>query len=258
MDIIDLNEKYYSIYFMCLEDWSDDIKDAGNHKEIWFNKFKDKGLRVKIAVENNKVYGMIQYLPIEYSMVEGKELYFINCIWVHGHKKGVGNSQRRGIGSSLLKAAEDDVKLLQAKGIAAWGLSLPFWMKASWFKRKGYKKIDKNGMAVLLWKPFSDEAIPPRWIKEKKKPPLMEGKVTVTSFINGWCPAQNLVYERAKRASKESGNKVEFREISTSDKPTMDEWGICDALFVDGKKIRTGPPPSYKKIKRIISRRVNR
>ncbi len=258
MDIIDLNEKYYSIYFMCLEDWSDEIKEAGNHKEMWFQKFKDKGLRVKIAVENDKVYGMIQYLPIEYSMVEGKELYFINCIWVHGHNKGVGNFQKRGIGTKLLKAAEQDVKSLNGKGIAAWGLSLPFWMKASWFKKKGYRKIDKNGMAVLLWKPFSEEATPPRWIKEKRKPQLTEGKVTVTSFINGWCPAQNMVYERAKRASSDFGEKVEFQEISTSNKETLIEWGISDALFVDGKKIRIGPPPSYKKIKKIVSKRVNR
>ncbi len=101
MKIIDLSEKYYSTYFMCLEDWSDEMKEAGNHKEMWFQKFKDKGLRVKIVVENDKVCGMIQYLPIEYSVCEGKDLYFINCIWVHGHKKGIGNFQKRGIGTEL-------------------------------------------------------------------------------------------------------------------------------------------------------------
>lgn len=258
MDIIDLNEKFHLLYFLCLEDWSEDIKEAGNHKELWFQKFKDKGLRVKIALENGNARGMIQYLPIEHSMAEGKELYFINCIWVHGHNKGVGNCQKRGIGSKLLKAAEEDVKSLNAKGIAAWGLSLPFWMKASWYKKKGYKKVDKNGMAVLLWKPFSEEAIPPRWIKKKKKPQLIEGKVTVTSFINGWCPAQNMICERAKRASLEFDEKVEFQEISTSDKAALNEWGVSDALFIDGKEIRTGPPPSYKKIKKIISKRVKK
>ncbi len=258
MEITDLNEKFYSTYFLCLEDWSDEIKEAGNHKESWFGLFKDKGLRVKIAVENDKVCGMIQYLPVEYSIIEGKDLYFINCIWVHGYNKGIGNFQKKGIGTKLLNAAEEDVKLLGGKGIAAWGVSLPFWMKASWFKKKGYKKIDKDGMAALLWKPFSNEAVPPAWIKQKKKPQPVEGKVTVTSFINGWCPAQNLIYERAKRACLECGEKVVFQEISTSDKKAVYEWGIADALFVDGKKIRTGPPPSYEKIKKIITKRVNR
>lgn len=258
MEIIDLNEKYYSTYFLCLEDWSVEIKEAGNHKELWFQKFKDKGLRVKIAVENDKVCGMIQYLPIEYSMVEGKDLYFITCIWIHGHKQGIGNFQKKGIGTKLIEAAEEDVKLLGRKGVVAWGLSLPFWMKASWFKKKGFKKIDKNGMAVLLWKPFSKDASPPKWIEEKKKPHSNAGKVTVTSFINGWCSAQNMVYERAKRAASEFGDKVEFQEISTSCKETINEWGISDALFVDGKQVRTGPPPSYEKIKKIIAKRVKK
>lgn len=258
MEIIDINEKYYAIYFQCLEDWSDDMKDAGNHKEIWFHKFKDQGLRVKLAVEDEKVCGMIQYLPIEQSFIEGKDLYFIKCIWVHGHKQGIGNFQKRGIGTALINAAEEDVKSLNGKGIVAWGISLPFWMKASWFKKKGYKKIDKNGMMVLLWKPFTDNAIPPKWIKPKKKPGLIDGKVTVTSFINGWCPAQNIVYERAKRVSQEFGDKVEFKEVSTIDKDNLYEWGITDALFIDGKEVRTGPPPSYDKIRKIISKRVKK
>ena len=47
MEVIDLTEKYAEKYFLCLEDWSDEIKEAGNHKELWFNKMKEKGLRVK-------------------------------------------------------------------------------------------------------------------------------------------------------------------------------------------------------------------
>jgi len=35
------------------------------------------------------------------------------------------------MGKTLLQAAENDVKAMGAKGIVAWGLILPFWMKAS-------------------------------------------------------------------------------------------------------------------------------
>lgn len=258
MQITDLTENYYSPYFMCLEEWNDEVKEAGNHKEIWFNKFKDIGLRVKLAVEQEKVCGMIQYLPAEYTDIQGRDLFFIKCIWVHGHKEGIGNFQKRGIGTQLLKAAEEDVKNLNAKGIAAWGISLPFWMKSSWFRKKGYKAVDKKGMAVLLWKPFSADALPPKWIKEKKKPAQIEGKVAVTSFLNGWCPVFSMVHERAKRASQELREKVVFQEISTENKDVRDEWGISDALFVDGKELRIGPPPSYKKIRKVINKRVKK
>ncbi len=45
MKIIDLMPEHEQLYFVCLEDWSDEMKDAGNHKELWYNKMKDKGLR---------------------------------------------------------------------------------------------------------------------------------------------------------------------------------------------------------------------
>lgn len=260
MDIIDLNDEHRQIYFCCLEDWSDEVREAGPRKEMWFEKMKEKGLRVKLALDDKgEVGGMIQYLPIEHSFANGKDLHFIYCIWVHGYKHGRGNFQRKGMGKSLLAAAEEDVRESGAKGIAAWGVSLPFWMKASWFKRHGYIKADKAGIRVLLWKPFSDDAEPPNWFEEKGKlPELTPRKVTVTSFVNGWCMAQNLVYERAKRAAAEFSNKVVFREVDTSERNTLIDWGISDALFIDHKQVRTGPPPPFEKIRKLIAKRVKK
>ncbi|UCG68992.1 MAG: hypothetical protein JSV09_14590 [Thermoplasmata archaeon] len=162
------------------------------------------------------------------------------------------------MGKALIAAAEEDVMKLGAKGIVAWGVSLPFWMKASWFKKQGYKKVDKNGISVLLWKPFSQDAVPPKWIKSGKRVEINPGKVTVCAFKAGWCPAQNIVFERARKASMEFGDKVLFREIDTSDRDVFLEWGISDALFVDGKEVRTGPPPSYEKIKKTIGKRARK
>jgi N-acetylglutamate synthase-like GNAT family acetyltransferase len=259
MQIIDLTNEHKPLYFVCLEDWNEEVKEAGNHKEVWYNQMQDKGLRVKLALDDEgNVGGMIQYVPIEHAFAEGKDLYFINCIWVHGHKKGRGNFQKKGMGKALLQAAEEDVKARGAKGIAAWGISFPYWMKASWFKKQGYKKVDKDGMAVLLWKPFTDDAIPPKWIRQKQQPQKAAGKVTVTAFCNGWCPAQNMVFERAKRAASEFGDKVAFRAINTLPRETFLEWGISDALFIDDKEVRTGPPPSYEKIKKGITKRVKK
>jgi len=262
MKIIDLNEEHKQLYFMCLEDWSADIKEAGNHKEVWYTRMRDKGLGVKLAIDDQEVVGgMIQYVPIEYSFgVEGNDLYVIKCIWVHGHKQGRGNFQKKGMGTALLEAAEQDVRQRGAKGMVAWGLPIPVWMKASWFKKHGYQKVDQMGFLepVLLWKPFSDDAVKPKWVREKKRPQPMPGQVTVDAFINGWCPAMNLCFERAKRASAEFGDKVVFNKIDTLVPEVFNEWGIPDALFIDGKPVRTGPPPSYEKIKKLIAKRVRK
>ena len=261
MTIIDFSNEYKSTYFVCLEDWSEEMKEAGDHKETWYSEMKNKGLKIKLAInENGKVAGMIQYIPIEHSFVEGSGLYFILCIWVHGYKKGIGDFQKQGFGKELLQAAENDVKELGAKGIAAWGLSLPFWMKARWFKKQGYTQVDKEKIQVLLWKAFTDEATPPRWIRQKKTPEKEAGKVIISSFINGWCPVQNIVYERAKRAASapEFEEIVEFRAYDTMDRDIFIDWGIADGLFIDDEQIRTGPPPSYNKIYKKIAKKVKK
>jgi GNAT superfamily N-acetyltransferase len=259
MKVMDLPRELEKTYFQCLEDWSEDIREAGDHKEKWFDRKRGQGLRVKVALDDQgTVGGMIQYVPIEQVPVEGRDLYYVYCIWVHGYAKGRGNFQKRGMGKALLQAAEEDVRQGGGKGLVVWGLSLPFFMRASWFRKQGYRRVDRDGIQELLWKPFTADAVPPKWIKQKKKPAAEPGKVVVTCFKNGWCPAQNLAYERARRAAQELGDKVVFREIDTFKRETAAEWGISDALFIDAKQVRTGPPPTYEKIKRAIARKVKK
>jgi GNAT superfamily N-acetyltransferase len=259
MKIIDLTPEYENTYFCCLEEWSDEIREAGDHKACWYAKMKNHGLRVKLAQDDKgEIGGMIQYLPVENSTVEGHHLYCVLCIWVHGNKQGRGNFQKRGMGKSLLKAAEEDAKKLGAKGLVTWGIILPFFMRAGWFKKQGYRVADKTGIMRLLWKPFAEDAEPPKFMKARKLPDLVPGKVNVTVFINGWCPAQNLVYERTKKAIFDFGEKIVFDVYRTIDHEILSFWVISDALYVQGKQIWTGPPPSYAKIRRIIEKQIAR
>jgi len=259
MRIVDLAPEHEESYCQCLEEWSDEIKEAGGHKRAWYGRARNKGLRVKLALDDRgTVGGMIQYLPVELSPADGSGLYFILCVWVHGHKQGRGNFQKKGMGSALLEAAEADARGLGAGGMAAWGVVLPFWMRASWFKKHGYRKADRLGMMALMWKPFAADAAPPSWIRPKKKPQPEPGKVVVTGLLNGWCPAMSMVHERARRAASELGPRVEFREVRTDDRGVFLEWGMGDALFIDGTEVRSGPPPSYEKIKKKIARRLKK
>lgn len=100
MKIADITPETESHYFCCLEEYSDDIKEAGDQRQKWYNQMKDKGLKVKFALDDNNVIGgMIQYIPIEHSMFEGENLYVVLCIWVHGHKQGRGDYRKRGMGN---------------------------------------------------------------------------------------------------------------------------------------------------------------
>jgi GNAT superfamily N-acetyltransferase len=201
---------------------------------------------------------MIQYLPIEHSMAIGSDLYMILCVWVHGYEEGVGDHQGRGIGTALLSAAERDVAELGAKGVAAWGVAIPWWMRASWFKKHGYRKVERQGMQVLVWKPFTDDAVAPRWISRGPKPKAVEGQVTIAAYISGWCPAQNLVYERARQAAAEFGDDVVFESYDTSEQSAMFVCGQSDCVYLDGRPLQKGPPPSYDHIHKKIAKRVSR
>lgn len=115
--IIDLTEEHERLFSLCLEDWSDDAREAGSKRGEWLDKQKSRGLRAKLAVDDDgNIGGMIQYLPIEHSFVDGSGLYVIPCIWVHGYKQGRGNFQKKGMGKALLAAAEEDVRELGTKG----------------------------------------------------------------------------------------------------------------------------------------------
>ncbi len=261
MKIIDLDDSNLPLYLVCLEDWSDEMKEAGDLKETWYKRMRYRGLRVKLAVDDEgTVGGMIQYVPIEHSFVDGKDLYFINCIWVHGYKQGRGDFRRHGMGTALLEAAEADARELGSKGIVAWGILIPVFMRASWFRKHGFRTVDRLGMQALMWKPFSQDAVPPKWIRGKYEPDLVENKVTVSAFCSGWCPAQNMSCERAKRAAAEPqfADKVVFRAFDTFDRADIMRHGVSDALFIDRKRVWTGPPPSYDKIRKLILKRVKR
>ena len=261
MNIINLGEQEKQAYFTCLEHHSEEMAEASRLKENWYNEMKDKGLRVKLARhESGVIAGMIQYFPIEYSWVKGKDLYFIGCIWVKGGLKGQVNFQKQGLGKALLQAAENDAKTLGSKGTVAWGTSLPVWLKASWFKKQGYKPVDKKGFLgdVLLWKTFTNDAVAPEWIEQNKKPEKLEGKVKVTCISNGWCPAMNLSFLRAREVAAEFGEDVVLEEVNTMKRENFDEWGISDVLYIDGQKISTGPPPSKEKLRKKIESKIKR
>jgi hypothetical protein len=68
----------------------------------------------------------------------------------------------------------------------------------------------------------------------------------------------NLVYERALRAADEFEGEVDIKQYDTVQKEVLNEWGISDGLYIDGRPIRMGPPPSYDKIRKKIEKRARR
>ncbi|MDD5219769.1 MAG: GNAT family N-acetyltransferase [Candidatus Bipolaricaulis sp.] len=260
MRIVDLTPEHESIFASCLEERLAEAREAGSLRAEWIHVMKNRGLRAKLAVDDtNTPIGMIQYVPGRETFLDGSpDAYFIYCVWVVRFRDERGNHQGKGTGAALLEAAETDAKALGASGMAAWGLVLPVWMRASWFRKHGYRRVDRSGMAALMWKPFLPTAAAPKFVLPKKAPERIPGQVTVTSFLHGHCRAANVGHERARRACAEIGGPVVYRVIDTKSMATANEWGILDALYIDDREVRIGPPPSYEKIKRRIEKAARR
>ncbi|MBN1919105.1 MAG: GNAT family N-acetyltransferase [Verrucomicrobia bacterium] len=259
MNIVDLTEEHLPTFLACLKDWCDEQKSGGEHKEAWWRRMRDKGLRVKLAQDNDgAIVGMIQYLPIEYSCAEGHVLYYIQCIWVHGYAEGIGNRQGRGAGTLLLGAAEQDAHALGAKGMAAWGMDFPYWFPVTWYLANGYEEADKNGQAVLAWKAFADDAAPPKWITPTgKAPTLTPGKLTVTALFSPWCQDACVRFEQGRRAAAGSfGDRVVVDMVDTTDPTTLREWGEDNAILIDGEPLAWAPDLDEEKIKQTIGTKL--
>ncbi|PKN74054.1 MAG: hypothetical protein CVU50_00320 [Candidatus Cloacimonetes bacterium HGW-Cloacimonetes-3] len=259
MLVRDITETDLPMYYCCLESYADVLKQGTALKQKWYNQMKVKGLRVKLAVDDDgTVAGMIQYIPVEHTNITGKDMYYIYCIWVHGHKQGIGNRQKRGMGKALLKAAENDAMENGAKGIIAWGLRIPVWMKAAWFRKQGFISADKQGMLALMYKPFTTGTQKPSFPKQAKKPDIGKDKVILSDFVCGWCSSTNVTHANAVKLAAELPDKVELVTYDTNDRDVQAEWGIGEGLFINGKEVRSAPPLAYDELKRKVERSFSR
>ena len=49
MKIIDLSEEHKDLFCLCLEDWSDDAREAGPKRRQWLDRMQPLGLRAKLS-----------------------------------------------------------------------------------------------------------------------------------------------------------------------------------------------------------------
>ena len=236
-------------FFHCLHDEMPDDPRVIAIRRDWYNKLKPEGLRGKVMIaENGDIVGLCQYLPIEYSPFEGKDLMAILCMWVHGHDYHLGNQQGQGYGRFMLEHIEKDARNSGMKGIVAWGKDFPYWNPVSFYEHMGYSRIDKNRQDVLVWKPFTASAKSPTIRRIQQPVPGREGKIAVTVHRCGWCWGDIKECLNAREAAEGIGDFADYSEIDLSLSTCIPSKLYLDRILYKPD----GPPAGIEEIRNDI------
>ena len=259
-EIRDLTSENLGVEAVCCEVENKDLQEVADEKVAWLKEMMVKGLRAKLAYEDEKPVGFIEYLPIEYAPVGvgGRNLTFIDCIWIFNPNpdKRPSGFQGKGYGRALIEDAEADAKKT-SKGMAVTAYDHDFWFTPmSFFTHFGYKEVNRRGTLVLLMKTF-EPVEPPSFLESKYKPQLLPGKVVVDAFWNAKCPMGLVVMRRLREVCAEFGDLVFLEEICTNERKVIDQYGRSSGIHINGEG-RFWAPPSKKEIRAELKKALDK
>jgi GNAT superfamily N-acetyltransferase len=254
MRLTDVDAATEVTFLHCLHDERPDDPRVLEMRRKWLRDTQARGLRAKLLLrDDGAAVGMCQAMPIEHTHLVGRDLLAVLCIWVHGYRHLVGNQQGQGYGRTILEALEADARASGFLGVAAWGMDFPHWNPVSFYEHMGYARVDRDGAAVLVWKPFTDAARPPSFLRQARRPVGGPNRVSLAAFGNGSCMGVCQQVVAARDAAVGLEGVADYIEVDTSDREALSSWGISGGIFLDGEPLRPNePPPTSEVIRRDV------
>ncbi|MCK4379921.1 MAG: hypothetical protein KAW51_02205 [Candidatus Lokiarchaeota archaeon] len=215
----------------------------------WLRSMEKYGLRVKVALVDNIHAGFLYIMPIEINpwQIQGRELMVFPCLVSHS------KFSDKGIGKELIKAAEEETKRQDRKGIATIGYFWDFWfMPAKYFLKLGFEVAEIRGEEAILWKQFDQNAEPPHFREENYNFEPIKGKIVIDLFWNRFCLTSDVEAQRVREVVSEFGNDVILNEFSAVDQNILQRYGIERRIYVNGEMIEVGPEVEKSKLREAI------
>jgi predicted N-acetyltransferase YhbS len=203
----------------------------------WLRASHEHGLRVLVALIDDRHVGFLYMMPIEHAAwgLEGHDLMVIQCLVVRSE---AGN---RGVGKSLISAAVDEARRQGKKGVVVMAYYHDFWfMPAPFFDRCGFSLVKREGTSALLWRVLDEAAQAPEFLRRRYTFTPVQGKVVVDLFWTRCCLTTDTEAERVREVAAEFGNSVVLREYCSDDPQVRSGYGVCRAIFIDGKEVGWG------------------
>ncbi|MCK4404008.1 MAG: GNAT family N-acetyltransferase [candidate division Zixibacteria bacterium] len=244
-------------------DESDEIDACAKRRIIWLQNMYKRGLRVKVALLDDRPVGFLYVMPIEICPWGplGKDLMVIPCLFVLNKQKN------QGAGSALIAEAEEEARRLRKKGIVTTGYYSDFWfMPAPFFERVGFsiaKRRKTNpgspfGDEAILWRVFDQSAGPPEFLKPNYQFKPQSGKVVVDLFWNIFCQTSNIEAQRVREVAAEFGDAVVINEYPSDDPAILRKHQLPRGIFINGKEIGWGYGAPRDGIRKAISQALRK
>lgn len=245
MELREIDAQTEDTYYRCLHDEIPANPRVMAMRRAWRAEHAPLGHRAKLLFDDaGRIVGLTNYIPIEHSPYVGEGLMAILCMWIHGYAHGVGNQQARGFGRFMLEAIEGDARQSGSDGMAVWAKDYDAWNPIAFYEHMGYERVATQGLDVLAWKPFNDQARPPAFLPRRIPVAATGDKVRLTSINTGWCSGGCQSCLMARDAAAALPEQVVLDEVSgvrASDPETCGE--SLDALYIDGDPFRPDGPP---------------
>ncbi|MFX1476568.1 MAG: GNAT family N-acetyltransferase [Promethearchaeota archaeon] len=225
----------------------------------WIKKMKQKGLEILVAVEKPKEetihykwvgkiqhsdlavfstvpMGLLEYLPIEYALepIVGSNSLFINCMWI------LPPFWRSGVATALInefinKAKNDGGACIIAYDGDKWFDTSIKYMPSSFFKKFGFKEIDREGTRVLLFLDLGSST-PPKFIQSKSEDLSKKDLLTLDLFYNSQCPWAWFMINSVKNKLKGYPN-INLNLVNTDNRKVIENYGISRGIRINGKPV---------------------
>lgn len=238
MQLVNVGADTARAFFTCLHLEEPENLEFTAQRRNWHAEYRDRGYKAQVLVlDDGSIVGKCHYIPIEHSPFVGRDLLAILCIYVHMYQHHIGDQRGRGYGRFMLHHVEQDARSLGFKGLVAWAMDWDYWNPVSFYEHMGYSRVDREDKVIAVWKPFGEDAEPPRLLRPDSLPGGSDDKVRVLVADNQWCDSQEKLLT-ARKAIEGIEHLVEYSEVESPCCNRILHLGHVGGVFLDGEAYR--------------------
>ena len=213
----------------------------------WYREMTAKGLTIKLALDDDKSVGFIEYVPGEHTWrtVAAEGYMVIHCVWVYPKVY-----QKQGIGAGLVRACMDDAREQELSGVAVVTSEGPWIAGKSLFLPLGFEPVDSRDRFELLVHKFKDGRNP-EFIRDADR-----DYTGLHVLISDQCPYTHKFINDIQGYCAETGLEYTLSKIGTAEQAQHMPSAFGTFAIVYNNKVVADHPVSLTRFKNIVHKEL--